>query len=362
MKNKQGRREGEVWDACEELFGESRKLTLDQIQLKLEEQGLDRGSPNYIYKYRKTWADSKGITQEEMKTLHFILERDAQRKARTEEGIPKSLLKSFSLYLREIQQQSEANFQPKINELEEQIKSEKEKNDILEKRSFNFEEKSIVLEKELNEIKEAKDRLENELDKLEQSRSLLEQQVDAKNDFAAMLQRKHSEHIDELKANAEARIKQLEEAIKAVHSLHAKEKDTLLNYQEQQHQLHMVEKDDWNVKNAKIEKLLQHTEQEKNKCESQFQTSQQQNSRLEASLSIKEQEIKNFNQVQMTLEKALTEKQTENFHLEKQIQEMKEKACQLEATLSVEKETRGAIQAEFKYWQEKKKNEAHDFA
>ena len=256
MKNKQGRREGEVWDACDELFGENRKLTLDQIQSKLETLGLDRGSPNYIYKYRKTWSDSKGITQEELKSLHHVMERETQRKSTNEEGIPKALLKSFSLYLREINQQSHDHYQPKINDLEAILKSEKEKNNQLENDCLSLKEKVAFLEQGLDEIRESKRQTDNELIQLHQNNSTLKHQLQAKEDFIQMLEQKNVAQINELKANAKARIEQLENSLQETNIQHKIEKEVLLNHQERERHKTMLEMDDLKVARHKVEQEL----------------------------------------------------------------------------------------------------------
>lgn len=58
------RREQEVWQACDDLwalFGEMSHLTGDSIRERLVALGRSRGSPNEIYKYRKTWIKSRGV-------------------------------------------------------------------------------------------------------------------------------------------------------------------------------------------------------------------------------------------------------------------------------------------------------------
>ncbi len=59
------RREKEVWQACDDLwalYGDMRHITGDGIRERLLSLGKSRGSPNEIYKYRKTWFLSRGIS------------------------------------------------------------------------------------------------------------------------------------------------------------------------------------------------------------------------------------------------------------------------------------------------------------
>lgn len=58
------RREQEVWQACDDLWsthGDMSFLTGDAIRERLVDLGKSRGSPNEIYKYRKTWTVSRKI-------------------------------------------------------------------------------------------------------------------------------------------------------------------------------------------------------------------------------------------------------------------------------------------------------------
>ena len=58
------RREQEVWQACDDLwalFGDFGSLTGDAIRDRLVALGKSRGSPNEIYRYRKTWELSRKV-------------------------------------------------------------------------------------------------------------------------------------------------------------------------------------------------------------------------------------------------------------------------------------------------------------
>jgi hypothetical protein len=58
------RREQEVWQACDDLWalhGDIKYLTGDAIRERLLTLGKSKGSPNEIYKYRKSWVLSRKI-------------------------------------------------------------------------------------------------------------------------------------------------------------------------------------------------------------------------------------------------------------------------------------------------------------
>lgn len=58
------RREQEVWQVLDDLWamhGDAKNLTGEAIRERLVVLGKSRGSPNEIYKYRKTWVKSRGV-------------------------------------------------------------------------------------------------------------------------------------------------------------------------------------------------------------------------------------------------------------------------------------------------------------
>lgn len=64
MRLPRTRREKEIWHACETLWQqppELRKLTGDAIQAQLLALNYKKGSPNEVYRYRKTWQETRGM-------------------------------------------------------------------------------------------------------------------------------------------------------------------------------------------------------------------------------------------------------------------------------------------------------------
>lgn len=58
------RREQEVWQACDDLwsvYGDMSHLTGEAIKSHLVSLGKSRGSPNEIYKYRRSWEEHRGV-------------------------------------------------------------------------------------------------------------------------------------------------------------------------------------------------------------------------------------------------------------------------------------------------------------
>ncbi len=64
MRLPQTRREKEIWHACEILWQEHadlKKLTGDAIRSQLLNLHYKKGSPNEVYRYRKTWQETRGV-------------------------------------------------------------------------------------------------------------------------------------------------------------------------------------------------------------------------------------------------------------------------------------------------------------
>lgn len=74
MKQPQTRREKEVWEACDALYtelGDVNEIKGDPIFTKLLELGYKKGSPNEIYRYRKSWKEKCGFNQNEIEKIEL---------------------------------------------------------------------------------------------------------------------------------------------------------------------------------------------------------------------------------------------------------------------------------------------------
>jgi len=163
------RREQEVWQACDDLwamYGNISGLTGDAIRERLVFLGKSRGSPNEIYKYKKTWEEIRGInkTQENcpdlsdpisraVKLVHEQLQSEAseqlqkikeefliQLKAKEEENIKikedlSNLVKEYSVLDQKnlIQEENIANLQTNLKTEQEEKKVYEQKTQELSK-------------------------------------------------------------------------------------------------------------------------------------------------------------------------------------------------------------------------------------
>lgn len=68
MQQPKTRREKEIWEACDALYaqsGASETITGELIFTQLIALGFKKGSPNEIYRYRKTWKAARGLMKKE---------------------------------------------------------------------------------------------------------------------------------------------------------------------------------------------------------------------------------------------------------------------------------------------------------
>lgn len=158
------RRESEVWQACDDLWnheGDLSKITGDALRDHLVILGYKKGSPNEIYKFRRSWKIARGISEldlgeHEQKSLISdpviravsLVYEQIQTEARDqlvqvqqsyEEKLSKindsyNLLFSQSeAQIKQIEDQAEqiSAMREQIMELEEQLFSEKNNNALL---------------------------------------------------------------------------------------------------------------------------------------------------------------------------------------------------------------------------------------
>lgn len=202
------RREQEVWQACDDLWalsGDFGAITGDAIRERLLALGKSRGSPNEIYKYRKTWSSSRGVVKEAhalpalesdpitraVQLVHEKLQSEAQEQIETlnssfSETLEKheealrlekenlaALLNEYSVLQQELAQQK-----TRIKQFEEQIAAEidvrkaTEKELAIEKARYSEQEKAHEqkiqaaeshYQQSLVAIKELYSKLENNL-------------------------------------------------------------------------------------------------------------------------------------------------------------------------------------------------------
>lgn len=179
------RREHEVWQACDDLwarFGSMKDLTGDIIREQLVLHGKSRGSPNEIYKYRKSWMQSRKIAVDEVnhdddpitrvvRVVHEQLKNDA------DEAIEKVT----------------ADFNKTLAERDASIK---EAHDAINKVMAEFSD----LEREKSQVVARAQALDAQLQAEIDVRRALERELQLKKIEATHLVQAHEKLVSELKA------------------------------------------------------------------------------------------------------------------------------------------------------------------
>jgi chromosome segregation ATPase len=299
------RREQEVWQACDDLWavhGEVRDITGDAIRERLMNLGKSKGSPNEIYKYRKTWIKSRrldsfgnndlGSTEDDpitraVKLVHEKLKSEANdRIAHLEEELANKLK----------QKEEELN---KTKNALDQVMTEynglKKELGLLKQERKSFEEQllaeidirkasehELIMQKTLNaQIEKAHGLLVNEIkifheEQLKQLNIFAnEKEKKAKDAFDKLIEEKkqlgheYSEKLNELKVtihNKDILLKQLEKEI-IDYDNKIEELTSLLNTKE--NHLDLLTKENVKIQSTLCEhkteiRLIKKAEQDKN--------------------------------------------------------------------------------------------------
>ena len=164
------RREKEVWQVCDDLWalhGEFEKLTGDLIRESLVSEGFKKGSPNEVYKYRKTWTKSRNIelasntdeadlkNSDPISRAVGLVHEQIQNKANLElESVKKKFESKELLNLKKIEkleilsQKSAQN----LDKLSLEHKALKQSHKKLDRDNLEFSDKNLVLKTKLEEV------------------------------------------------------------------------------------------------------------------------------------------------------------------------------------------------------------------
>lgn len=131
------RREREIWEACDALFTQVnhvKEITGDKIMNKLLNLGYKKGCANEIYKYRRTWWQLRGISEDEVKGISI-----SNPQASNSSSFSDPIAKAVSIVQDELKQEA----QTKISQIELELK---QIISLLESKIANLENKNQELE------------------------------------------------------------------------------------------------------------------------------------------------------------------------------------------------------------------------
>lgn len=169
------RRESEVWKACDDLWAQSasvRTLTGDNIRDQLLRLGYKRGSPNEIYRYRNSWKDSRGISDQDSSTQDQIKASDPISRAVS--LVYDQMRSQAADTLEQLKEDYETRLgeaQSKLESLQASVSQYEAEKKELGERVAEFEEAIAVLNAENDELKKKafvlNEKLQNALNKEE---------------------------------------------------------------------------------------------------------------------------------------------------------------------------------------------------
>lgn len=204
------RREREVWQACDDLWaihGDFSQLTGDQIREKLLNLGYKKGSPNEVYKYRKTWESSRKIKKADSQGQIATPEDPISRAV----NLVHEQIKAKSAHeldsLRQKYDATSQSLQKKIDDLQILCKAQAEKLQDNQSTHSQQAKEIATLTRLTNEKEEElliiRTKYEQNLLHLKESR-----------DSIAGFNKVHQSEIKTLSANYEGQIKDLKECLK----------------------------------------------------------------------------------------------------------------------------------------------------
>lgn len=252
MQRQLTRREREVWAACDHLFSSGitgSNITGEALQTCLAEMGYRKGSFNEIYRYRKTWEQSRNVD----------LRAPLPPLIKTE-PLPDPLLQAV--------QQVRLILQKESADQISQIKQEAEQtvttlNDELQvARQELAELQRILSEKESSNLRlqEEGEKAASLIHQLEQDTIHWKAEALRFGQLAEERLKQHEIALNELKGAHAAEINRLKQQLESNKATYEKTINEYKDNQEKQRHQWIAEKDQLQTNNLKLEKQLQKAE------------------------------------------------------------------------------------------------------
>lgn len=182
------RREQEVWQACDDLwaiFGDLASLTGDAIRERLLSLGKSRGSPNEIYRYRKTWSLSRKLTKEHTQSGDML---DCDPISRAVKLVHENLQSEAALQIEALK----TDFTQELANKDALINQEKANLARLVEEFTSCQNELVTLKKELRELSE---KLTAEV----MTRTAVERELSASKATIVQANLSYNQTVDEIK-------------------------------------------------------------------------------------------------------------------------------------------------------------------
>ena len=165
MTNKpQTRREREIWEACDALYGKVehiKDITGDKIMSQLLNLGYKKGCANEVYKYRRSWWKLRGISEDEAKGININ-----NSVASNSSSFSDPIAKAVSIVQDELKQEADNKINKIESDLQQTIKKLEDEIESLYIRNNELVVSKTKLESELENSVLANENLNQELNNL----------------------------------------------------------------------------------------------------------------------------------------------------------------------------------------------------
>ncbi len=201
MSKPRTRREREIWQACDELYAMDiplAKITGDAIRDQLIELGYRRGSPNEVYKYRKSWQESRGVEIVDL----TVKGEDA--------GFPDPIARAVSLVRESIQTEAQEEIKQVISATSVQVAIAEAQTEKLRLALDLLQQKYDPLLIEFHQLKKNQQNLNDDFLLIKEKHSQTEAQVKTQQELLAKTENNHEKHLVELKETQQQTISALQ--------------------------------------------------------------------------------------------------------------------------------------------------------
>ena len=238
------RREKEIWEACDSLrteLDEQTPITGDRIFSKLLALGYKKGSPNEIYKYRRSWKAARGLDNVEKQANVTALQ------------LTDPISRAVALVHQELAQEAQQDMADLKVAYDAEWQALKQQYDATQHELQHSVEKLITLEKQLSEQNET-------IVELTEKEAQVQQQLDASHTAYQQLttasehqQSQLSAQVTALQASEQSQKTHYDEQLARLQAQHDKERDSDKALLEKQRVAQMMKFDALQTKQQQLE-------------------------------------------------------------------------------------------------------------
>ena len=196
--------------------------------------GFDRGSSNYVYKYRRTWGERRGLSASEFSDYNNSVEREAHIQLTNHSKLPKNLLRSFEKHIQDIETGFAKQYRDRLEEKNEQLTHAIGQLKQCQEEKYQAQENLQLSNKERDQWQQQHDDLFKTHNQLAEAKRLADQQIKAQQDLLKETKENYETRISELKTSHETRMNRYQQETKILKDEFNAEKNQWLEHQEKQ--------------------------------------------------------------------------------------------------------------------------------